>query len=96
MNELDIPSIILAKIEETRVRVVEHHTNENETKQQMKKSRDYLLPNINIWSLFPSCTNRIAEAENAVATDANDKNARLSNVVLSMTSPAYVCTIKAV
>lgn len=37
MNELDIPSIILAEIEETRVRVVEHHTNENETKQQMKK-----------------------------------------------------------
>ena len=31
-----------------------------------------------------------------MATDANDKNARLSNVVLSMTSPAYVCTIKAV
>ena len=46
--------------------------------------------------LLPSCTNKIADAENAVAIEAMDKNARRSKCVLSIMSPAMVCTSRAV
>lgn len=44
------------------------------------------------WSLFPSLTNMIAIAEQAVNSDAIPRRYLLSNDVLSITSPEIVCT----